>query len=647
VARPSRSVRGWWQVTVWLARQAINADGWADVNGTRDQRNHDQAQSLTSAVLKSLVWRVPTFTLGIPAAATIVAGVVVLVAWHIHPALAAAVLITVVVGVPVVLGLAGRRESDPPILEAWRVAAASSDVQRLTEGKVLAGLAKIHARIDQSDDERAASMVPPGLAKVGGDVPGRECVIDLPEGVTNNEILDKKMKARLASALRIEEECIWMEPVKRTHPGRLRVFFAEQPLAAMGSVAWPLLRTGTVNLFESFPVGVDHQGQVVRVNLNTQSGKIAAKPRMGKTFLMRLLAAAVGLDVRARVSWYGLKGGGDGVPLKRICHYYASSAKTDEVAPQVVAELGELKADMIDRYDLMEALKEAGEITATQVNEELVNRHPRLGHHFVFIDECHELFIHPVVGKEALGLVTDLVKRGPAVGIGLILATQEPDSEAIPTSIRNNLGLGWCFRVLFHTVVDMALGSGAYSAGYDATQFDDDDKGMCWFGRSDGSPVLLKVAYINDEAIGPNGEKVDELDIVVDRALQLRKAAGTLTGYAAGLRFEAPEDDTAHLVEDLVHVWIPGEEQISNYELLGLLQDYKAKKYAGWKVGSITSHLNKEWTDYKPAQCPYIKEDGKRSNRNGVSRRFLHEAYCEVVDAEPPDPHNHETGPGD
>lgn len=84
----------------------------------------------------------------------------------------------------------------------------------------------------------------------------------------------------------------------------------------------------------------------------------------------------------------------------------------------------------------------------------------------VVIDECHELFAGAAIGKEQKAvaeettqLITTLIKRGRSAGICVILLTQKPTSDAVPTAIRDNCGLKVCFRVETTDVEKAALGS--------------------------------------------------------------------------------------------------------------------------------------------------------------------------------------------
>lgn len=72
----------------------------------------------------------------------------------------------------------------------------------------------------------------------------------------------------------------------------------------------------------------------------------------------------------------------------------------------------------------------------------------------IVIDECQGLFETAGRSKdekevmgEILRAVTSLVKRGRSAGVCVVLMTQKPTSEALPTAIRDNAGLRVAFRL--------------------------------------------------------------------------------------------------------------------------------------------------------------------------------------------------------
>lgn len=150
----------------------------------------------------------------------------------------------------------------------------------------------------------------------------------------------------------------------------------------------------------------------------------------------------------------------------------------------------------------------------------------RLGLHPIAIawDECQIPFEHPEHGKELIAIATDLVKRGPALGIMLMLATQRPDASSIPTPISANAVLRMCLKVMGQVENDMVLGTSMYKNGYRATMFSREDKGVFLFAGEGLNPVIMR-GYGFD--MGPS-------KAICARARMMREAAGLLTGYALG-----------------------------------------------------------------------------------------------------------------
>ena len=63
-----------------------------------------------------------------------------------------------------------------------------------------------------------------------------------------------------------------------------------------------------MDLFKAVPFGTDQRGRPVTVTLMFASGVIGSIPRMGKTFLLRLLALIAALDARAELHLYRPEG---------------------------------------------------------------------------------------------------------------------------------------------------------------------------------------------------------------------------------------------------------------------------------------------------------------------------------------------------
>ena len=121
-------------------------------------------------------------------------------------------------------------------------------------------------------------------------------------------------------------------------------------------------------------------------------------------------------------------------------------------------------------------------------------------------------------------IATDLAKRGPALGILQVLATQRPDAKAIPSDISTAAVLRMCLKVMRQIENDKVLGQSAHKNGYKATMFDFDDKGIFYFSGEGSAPRICRAHEID----GPAATKI------AARARVMRENAGRLTGYALG-----------------------------------------------------------------------------------------------------------------
>src|SRR6266545_2957979 len=238
-------------------------------------------------------------------------------------------------------GAAGR-PADRPLLDR---AVVVPKAPRLTSEMVVRALGVLGlAGINQAlgKDAKAIEFVAP----VTRDGPGWRAEVNLPPGVTVTEVIDRRDK--LASGLARPLGCVWPEGNTEVHPGRLVLWVGDQDMAKARQGAWPLAKSGAVDLFRPFPFGTDQRGRPVPLTLMFASMVVGSIPRMGKTFAMRLALLAAALDVRAELHAYDLKGTGDFSVLEPVAHRYRAGDDQDDLA-YALADLRELAADLAQR----------------------------------------------------------------------------------------------------------------------------------------------------------------------------------------------------------------------------------------------------------------------------------------------------------
>ena len=351
--------------------------------------------------------------------------------------------------------------------------------------------------------------------------PGVQIDLELPPGVPATFVM--KNRESFAAALRRELGCVWPSRGER-HPGHLELFVSDQPMSKAPQPPWPLMKSGEVDLFQPFPAFTDQRNRWVNVQLAYASMIIGAVPRMGKTFTVRELLLVAGLDKRAKVYAIDGKGTGDLAPCSLFAHFYSVGDEPEEIE-RVLHAMRALKEEMRRRTRVIREMPHE-ECPENKVTSVLASRKDlRLEPIVVGFDETQVYFedAPEAIKKELSSLVTDLVKRGPALGIMLILATQTVNKDTIPTGVSNNAVLRFCLKMTGWEPNDRVLGTGSYNRGVDASMFDINDKGIGYLKADDSDAVICRSVW---------GLDAVQAEKVARRARQLRIDAGRLSGDA-------------------------------------------------------------------------------------------------------------------
>jgi len=371
------------------------------------------------------------------------------------------------------------------------------------------------------------------------DGPGWRAEVDLPFGTTASMVIERR--EQLASGLRRPLGAVWPEPVTHEHAGRLELWVGRVDVAKARPAPWPLLRAGQADVFQPVPFGADVRGRTVKVPLIYHNWLIGAIPRQGKTAAVRVLACACALDPLCEMWVHELKGSGDLDPLERVAHRFVSGVH-DEAIGYAAESLRLLRAEIGRRADRLKALPRELCPDKRVTREIASKRALKLWPLACVIDEAQNLFSHSQFGKAAGQDAEFIIKIGPAFGVFLILATQRPDKASLPTGVSGNVSLRFCLKVMGQTENDMILGTSAYKNGIRATTFRPEiDAGIGYLLGATPAPLVVRTSYLDMHAA----------ERVALRARQLREAAGTLTGVAAG----QAEDTARDVLADLAAVF--------------------------------------------------------------------------------------------
>jgi S-DNA-T family DNA segregation ATPase FtsK/SpoIIIE len=394
----------------------------------------------------------------------------------------------------------------------------------------------------------------------------------------------------------------------------LVLWVGDKDMAKTKQPVWPLGKPGAaVDLFQAQPFGTDQRGRWVPVTLMFASVVIGAMPRMGKTVALRELLLIASLDPRAVLYAYDLKGTGDLSALAQVCHGYGVGDDPEDIETAVV-ELRALREELRRRAKVIRNLPE-DVCPDNKVTPALAARTDlRLGPIVVGVDECQVWFEHEKYGKELEEICTDLVKRGPALGITLILATQRPDAKSLPTGISANAILRFCLKVQGQTENDMVLGTSQYKSGVRATMFARSDRGIGYLAGEGDDAQIVRSVY----------KDATDAKKIAAGARARRDELGNVTGYAAGesVDLEAARLDT---LADALAVFERGEEKLWSDVIVSRLGALRPGTYGKWTPANLATALKPHGV--KPGQVwATDPETGKGSNRNGYTRDALTKA---------------------
>jgi hypothetical protein len=246
---------------------------------------------------------------------------------------------------------------------------------------------------------------------------------------------------------------------------------------------WPV---PTGSLWEPISLGIDEDGNPVRIGLPERNLLLGGEPGAGKSAALSLLIAAAALDPSVHLTLL------DGKQVELAP--WAGSAE-HFVGPDMEGAIGVLKGlctEMDRRYATLLAaglrkIKPGGEF----------------GLHVVAIDE---LAFYMRGGKrdernELTETLRDLISRGRAAGIIVIAATQKPSSEIIPTFVRDLFSFRMALRCTTPEASDTVLGQGWASQGYSASTLDPTARGVGFLLAEGAVPVKIRTHYLDDATI--------------------------------------------------------------------------------------------------------------------------------------------------
>lgn len=507
------------------------------------------------------------------------------------------------------LGYAGKPLDQPLIGHA----VVSSEYTKLTSDMVDRALRSMGIAALSAKDARIGFPAP-----IQRDGDGWRADVDLPHGVIASDII--KQRHRLAGNLRCPVGCVWPEVASEIGEHRLVLWRGDKDLAKKGNVHWPLANKGTHDFFDRAPVGVDPRGRPITVPLFQHNILIGSVPGNGKTNATICFICGAALDPTVEL-WIHDLGKGDLDPFEEISKRYTSGAGNSSIE-YTAKSLHMLKKEVMRRAEAIKTIPKDMRPDGNKISREIADKRVlRMWPIVCVIDECHFVFEHPDYGPQARSDTKDIIRIGRAMGITLILSTQRPDKDALPTGVTGNISIRLCFYVAGQIENDMILGTSAYQNGVRATKPNlrpEIDAGIGVLTGPWPTELTVKVAYFSARTIAR----------VVARAKALREAAGTLDGPAIGDTTNGGGSEITSLLDDLNVVYRQLERSdhagVWSQDLCAGLTELRPDVYSGWDQDTLAGALRPYAV--RTVQLNMLGDDGVRRNRFGLRRELLEQA---------------------
>ena len=351
------------------------------------------------------------------------------------------------------------------------------------------------------------------------------------------ELLDARVE-ELRAAARCRELRVTRDP-NRSH----RITFdvvRRDPLANSRDVPWADLDTPVLSMWDPVTVGIDEDGQPVKLSLRERGLLGAGEPGSGKSSMGSVILAHAAKSPDA--------------------HLVLIDPNEVQFAPWRDRALAFAASDPVEALDALDLVR--GEVSrrlallrslpgvVRKVTPDIATEH-ELPLWVLAIDEL--AFHTSVAGTDAQRRLfntycRDIVARSRAAGVIPVMFTQRPTSDVVPTSLRDLFSVRCAFRTTTKASSDVILGEGWARQGYSATDIDITARGVGWLLAEGQKPKRFKGAWLPDATIAdlavstlrhrpappPEPEPDAELqDLLTSAALKPRTSAAGPAGKAA------------------------------------------------------------------------------------------------------------------
>ena len=246
------------------------------------------------------------------------------------------------------------------------------------------------------------------------------------------------------------------------------------------------------------PIAFNEQNQVRTLDFDSVAGcVVGGVPGSGKSAMLNTLLAPLVATDKVRVSIIDGKGGAD------LEHFapYADFFSNDDTDFDGVIEFLESKVEVMrDRV-------KTNKSRTGESNFWLTPTSPEQPAEVIVMDEVQNWTDSTGDSKEVkaqkqriVSLLTNIAKKGRSAGFTLIASTQKPDSQSLPTALRDVCTRRISFRLTTREMTQMVLGMAPDDAP-DPTEIPNGRKGGAVMANDEGEWEMVRAYFFPEKAL--------------------------------------------------------------------------------------------------------------------------------------------------
>ena len=247
-----------------------------------------------------------------------------------------------------------------------------------------------------------------------------------------------------------------------------------------------------MSMFDPVYIGIDEFGQPVYTSVIYRNLLAGGEPGGGKSGLLNAICGHAALCLDTSLVLFDGKRVELG-PWQPIADEFVVGNMD-----HAIGVLERLQKVLDNRYDWLAHLIDFGSVRRKIVPTDGVR---------VILTVIDELALYSATygtkpqQERFVVLLRDLVARGRAAAMPVVVATQRPSHDIIPTSLRDLFGYRAAFRCTTPNSSNIVLGNGWAEQGYNAQDISPENQGQAYLLTEGGTPQKVKVCYLTDENI--------------------------------------------------------------------------------------------------------------------------------------------------